>query len=93
MAGRCSIGTWTTRSATLEAGSNAAAVGTERVPRLTHPLTGGVYELESEGRVRVEEDERVGWFDARGAWQRGELRHADAQLIGWLAGAWPRNSK
>ena len=58
------------------------------MPRLTHPLTGGVYELESEGRVRVEEDERVGWFDARGAWQRGELRHADAQLIGWLAGAW-----
>ncbi len=59
------------------------------MPRLTHPLTGGVYELESEGRVRVEEDERVGWFDARGAWQRGELRHADAQLIGWLAGARP----
>ncbi|MGE4649405.1 MAG: SDR family oxidoreductase [Myxococcota bacterium] len=57
------------------------------MPRLTHPLTGGVYELESEGRVRVEEGERVGWFDAQGVWQRGELRHADAQMIGWLAGA------
>lgn len=60
------------------------------MPRLTHPLSGGVYELEADGDVRVEEGGRVGWWDTRGVWLRGELRHADLQLIGWLAGARPR---
>ena len=56
------------------------------MPRLRHPLTQGVYEALEDGRVRVEEDGRVGFFSADGSYESGELRHADPHMIGWVGG-------
>lgn len=56
------------------------------MPRLRHPLTQGIYESLDDGRVRVEEDGRVGFFTADGRYDSGELRHADPHMIGWVGG-------
>lgn len=53
--------------------------------KLRHPLTGGIYERQPDGRVRVDEGGAVGVFDPDGRWCSGALRHADPHLIGWVA--------
>lgn len=56
------------------------------MPRLRHALTGGLYEAQDDGLVRVEEDGKVGFFHPDGRWHAGALRHADPHLIAWLGG-------
>lgn len=51
-----------------------------------HPLSGAVYEVDEHGLVHVDQDGTKGVFTADGDWVRGELRHVDAHLCGWLAG-------
>jgi hypothetical protein len=63
------------------------------VPKLRHALTGGIYELQDDGLVRVEEDGRVGLFHADGRWHSGELRQADPHLVGWIAGGERRRDR
>ena len=56
--------------------------------RKRHPLTGATYEAGDDGNVHVvAEGGASGVFTARGAWLRGELRHADAHMCGWVGGA------
>lgn len=58
--------------------------------QLRHPLSGALYEIDpGTGLVKVTAHERVGWFDARGRWQRGELRSADIHLCQWVGGPQP----
>ena len=56
------------------------------MPRLKHPLTGGIYQNQEDGRIRVEEDGKVGVFNLDGSWHAGELRNADPHMIGWVGG-------
>jgi hypothetical protein len=53
---------------------------------LRHPFSRALYERD-EDLVRVTTVAGVaGWFAADGRWVRGELREADPQLCGWVAG-------
>lgn len=56
---------------------------------IKHPLTGEVYELETddgERRVHViAADGRTGVFTLDGRWLSGDVKVADAHLCGWLA--------
>ncbi len=54
--------------------------------RRRHPLSGAMYEVGDDGLVHVEHEGTRGVFTAEGDWVRGELRHADPHLCGWLAG-------
>jgi NAD(P)-dependent dehydrogenase (short-subunit alcohol dehydrogenase family) len=55
--------------------------------KLRHPVSGAIYAEQADGSVRVEAaDGRVGTFRPDGAWIRGELREADPQLCGFVAG-------
>ena len=56
------------------------------MPVMKHALTGGIYELQDDGLIKVTEDGKVGIFAPNGAYQSGELRHADLHLLGWLGG-------
>lgn len=56
------------------------------MPKLRHALTGGIYQLEEDGLVYVEEGGRSGRFHADGRWHSGDLRQADPHLILWLGG-------
>ena len=56
------------------------------MPVLKHALTGGVYELQEDGLIKVTEDSKVGYFYADGRYDSGELKHADLHLLGWLGG-------
>ena len=56
------------------------------MPKLEHPLTGGIYQNRDDGRVEVEEDGLVGIFNLDGSWHSGELRHADPHMIVWVGG-------
>jgi hypothetical protein len=52
-----------------------------------HALSGALYDVRDDGCVDVTaRDGTVGTFTADGQWVRGELRHADPHLCGWLAG-------
>ena len=54
---------------------------------LRHPYTQALYEHTDDGLVRVTAtDGRTGRFRPDGAWVEGELREADPQLCGWVAG-------
>lgn len=55
---------------------------------IRHPFTRALYEQddEREGAVRVSDGERWGRFDAQGRHLEGEIREADPQLCGWVAG-------
>jgi hypothetical protein len=59
---------------------------------LRHPFTHALYEKDEDaagptGLVRVTAtDGAVGRFHADGRWASGELREADPQLCGWVAG-------
>ena len=56
------------------------------MPKLRHPLTGGIYESQDSGLVRVEENGKVGLFHPDGVWHSGELRQADPHMAGWVGG-------
>lgn len=57
------------------------------MPKLRHPVTGAIYDLEPDGLIRVEtKDGRVGWFNGDASWCRGDLKEADPHVIGWVAG-------
>ncbi len=55
--------------------------------KLRHPLTRAIYETQSDGLVRVtEENGASGVFHPDGRWCSGELRDADPHLLGWVGG-------
>jgi hypothetical protein len=56
------------------------------MPKLRHPVSGAIYDLEADGLIRVEtKDGKVGWFHRDASWSKGELREADPHVIGWLS--------
>jgi hypothetical protein len=58
------------------------------MPKLRHAVSGAIYDLEPEGLVRIEtKDGKTGWFNADASWHHGEVKEADPQIIGWIAGA------
>ncbi len=55
--------------------------------KLRHALTHAVYVASANGTVEVESpDGRCGVFQYDGTWVKGELREADPQLLGFIAG-------
>jgi len=54
--------------------------------KLRHPLSGAIYETHDDGLVRVSHEGRTGFFRPDGSHVRGELRHADPHLAGWVGG-------
>jgi hypothetical protein len=53
---------------------------------LKHPFGGALYTCTPEGKIRVEDGGRWGLFEPDGRWIEGEIREADPQFCGWLAG-------
>ena len=53
---------------------------------IRHPFTGALYEPDGNGNIRVVRDDREGLFSGQGQWIAGEIREADPQLCGWVAG-------
>jgi hypothetical protein len=53
---------------------------------IRHPFSRALYEQDGEGHVLVTDGERSGRFRADGSWVSGELREADPQMCGWVAG-------
>ncbi len=52
---------------------------------LTHPFDPDtLYELDSDGNIRVSNGNSVGIFTTKGVWITGEIREADAQLCVWV---------
>ncbi len=60
---------------------------------LVHPITKAVYEQDGEGNVRVRSLDREGIFSITGQWLNGELREADPQMCGWVAGPLAENHR
>ncbi len=56
------------------------------MPALKHALTGGVYELQEDGLIKVTENGLEGLFHPDGRHESGDLMHADLHLLGWLGG-------
>ena len=56
------------------------------MPVLKHPLTGGVYDLQENGLIKVSEKGKQGLFHPDGRYESGTLKHADMHLLGWLGG-------
>ena len=54
--------------------------------QIRHPLSGALYDLNEDGTVTVSKDGLDGRFSSEGQWLSGELRTADPQLCGWMAG-------
>ncbi len=53
---------------------------------LRHPFTNQLYTSLGDGTVRVEDGARWGRFQRDGQWIEGDLREADPQFCGWIAG-------
>lgn len=53
---------------------------------IRHPLSGALYDLQSEGIVRVEKDGKPGLFRADGTWISGEIQFADPHMCVWIGG-------
>jgi hypothetical protein len=53
---------------------------------IRHPLSGALYDLQSDGTVRVEKDGKSGTFRADGSYVSGEIYSADPQMCVWLGG-------
>ena len=53
---------------------------------LRHPFSGATYEQDGQGNVLVTLKDRTGLFRRNGSWIEGDLRDADPQLCGWIAG-------
>jgi len=54
--------------------------------QLRHALSGAIYTLIDDNRVRVENNGLTGVFDASGRHLEGDLKHADPHMLVWLAG-------
>jgi len=54
--------------------------------QLRHALSGALYTLVDDDRVRVEKNGLSGLFDASGRHLEGDLTHADPHMLVWLAG-------
>ena len=53
---------------------------------LRHPFSKALYICTSDGKIRLEADGKSGLFHPDGRWIEGELREADPQFCGWVAG-------
>ena len=53
---------------------------------IKHPLSGAIYDLQSDGTVRVEKDGKAGIFRADGTYVSGEIFFADPHLCVWIGG-------
>jgi hypothetical protein len=53
---------------------------------IRHPLSGALYDLQTDGTVRVEKDGRSGTFRADGSYLAGDIYSADPQMCVWLGG-------
>lgn len=53
---------------------------------LRHPFGGALYTCTEEGNIRVDDGGKSGLFQSDGRWIEGELREADPQFCGWVAG-------
>jgi hypothetical protein len=55
--------------------------------KIRHALSGAVYEVDTDGTIRVEtKDGRVGNFSRLGEYLSGDVRSVDPQLCGWIGG-------
>ena len=54
--------------------------------RLKHPISGAIYSLQGDGRVKVELNGSTGYFTADGRWLEGDIKQADPHMALWLAG-------
>ncbi len=53
---------------------------------IRHPLSGAIYDLQSDGTIRVEKDGKAGIFRADGAYVSGDIYFADPHLCVWIGG-------
>jgi hypothetical protein len=54
---------------------------------IRHPLSGAIYDLTSEGTIKVTaSDGKSGIFTANGTYVSGDLYFADPHLCGWIGG-------
>jgi hypothetical protein len=53
---------------------------------IRHPLSGALYDLQTDGTVRVEKDGKSGTFRADGSYLSGDIYSADPQMCGWVGG-------
>jgi hypothetical protein len=53
---------------------------------IRHPLSGALYDLQTDGTVRVEKDGRSGTFRADGSYLSGDIYSADPQMCVWIGG-------
>ena len=53
---------------------------------IRHPLSGALYDLQTDGTVRVEKDGRSGTFRADGTYLSGDIYAADPQMCVWIGG-------
>lgn len=53
---------------------------------IRHPLSGALYDLQTDGTVRVEKDGRSGTFRADGSYLSGDIYTADPQMCVWIGG-------
>ena len=55
--------------------------------QLRHPLSGAIYEVDTDGLVLVTSREGLtGRFTDQGEWVEGELRHCDPHVCVWVGG-------
>jgi non-ribosomal peptide synthetase component E (peptide arylation enzyme) len=53
---------------------------------IRHPLSGALYDLQTDGTVRVEKDGKSGTFRADGSYVSGDIYSADPQMCVWVGG-------
>ena len=53
---------------------------------IRHPLSGAIYDRQSDGTVRVEQSGKAGIVRAEGTYRSGEIFHADPQMCVWVGG-------
>jgi hypothetical protein len=53
---------------------------------IRHPLSGALYDLQTDGTVRVEKDGKSGMFRADGTYVSGDIYMADPQMCVWVGG-------
>lgn len=53
---------------------------------IKHPLSGAIYDLQTDGNVRVEKDGKAGIFRADGTYVSGDIYFADPHLCVWIGG-------
>lgn len=56
------------------------------MPAMRHPLSGAIYDVDTDGSIVVTKDGESGRFTAAGEWLSGAIRYADPHLCGWLSG-------